>query len=100
MSTMEPEVIEGGRRMEGNSIWSVISIAGLFHEEVGRLRILGGEIYEALIFSEENGDAGIDFADSKGYEHLWLEKGIGAWGLNCVEVSEELWQGCIGALLD
>ena len=32
ISTMEPEVMEGGSRMEGNSIWSVISIAGLFHE--------------------------------------------------------------------
>ena len=35
MSTMEPEVMEGGRRMEGNSIWSVVSIAGLLHKEAG-----------------------------------------------------------------
>ena len=35
MSTMEPEVMEGGRRMEGNSIWSVISIAVLYYEEAG-----------------------------------------------------------------
>ena len=33
MSTMEPEVMEGGRRMEGNSIWSVISIAQLLCEK-------------------------------------------------------------------
>lgn len=30
MSTIEPDDIEGGRRMEGNSIWSVVSIAQLF----------------------------------------------------------------------
>ena len=52
---------------------------------LGALRISGGEMYEAFIFSEENGDAGIDFADSEGYEHL------GAWGFICVEVSQELW---------
>ncbi len=33
MSTMEPEVMEGGRRMEGNSIWIVISIAQLLCEK-------------------------------------------------------------------
>ena len=35
MSTMEPEDMEGGRRMEGNSIWTVISIAWLFCEKAG-----------------------------------------------------------------
>ena len=57
-------------------------------------------MYEALIFSEENGDAGINFADSKGYEHFGLGRGIGAWGSICVEVSGQLWQGCFGALPD
>ena len=57
-------------------------------------------MYEALIFSEENGDAGINFADSKGYEHFELGGRIGAWGFICVEVSEQLWQGCFGALPD
>ena len=35
-------------------------------------------MYEAFIFCEENGDAGIYFADSKGYEHVWLGEAIGA----------------------
>ena len=75
MSTMEPEVMEGGRRMEGNSIWRVVSIAGLLHKEAGAVGGSRREMYEALIFSEENGDTGIDFADSKGDEHLgWGEE--------------------------
>lgn len=37
--------------------------------------VLQGEIYQTLIFSEENGDTSIDFADSQGYEHFgWGEE--------------------------
>ena len=59
--------------------------------KLGALRIPEGETYEAFIFSKENGDAGIDFADSEGYEHFRLGKGIEAWGSICVEVSQEPW---------
>ena len=41
---------------------------------LGAWRIPGGETYQTFIFSEENGDAGIDFADSEGYEHLGWER--------------------------
>ena len=58
---------------------------------LGTLRISEGKTYQSFIFSEENGDAGIDFADSEGYEHFGLGRGIGAWGFICVEVSPELW---------
>ena len=47
-------------------------------------------MYQAFIFSKENGDAGIDFADSEGYEHVVLWGRIGACGLICV-VSKERW---------
>ena len=60
------------------------------------MRVLGGEMYEALIFSEENGDAGINFADSKGYEHFELGGRIGTWDFICVEVSEQL---CLARVL-
>ena len=55
------------------------------------LRTPGREVYQAFIFSEKNGDAGIDFADSEGYEHFGLVREIGAWGFICVKVSQELW---------
>lgn len=62
---------------------------------LGLLGILGGEMYEALILSKENGDAGIDFADSKGYEHFGLRRGIGAWGFVCVGVGRALGKGAL-----
>lgn len=52
-------------------------------------------MYEAFIFSEENGDAGIDFADSKGYEHFGLGGGIGAWIFVCVGVARALGKGAL-----
>ena len=48
-------------------------------------------MYQAFIFSKEDGDAGIDFADSEGYEHVGLMRRLGAWGFICVEVSQEPW---------
>ena len=67
---------------------------------LGLFGILGGEMYEALILSKENGDAGIDFADSKGYEHFGLRRGIGAWGICLCRCRKSFGQGCFGALLD
>lgn len=55
-------------------------------------------MYQAFIFSEKNGDAGIDFADSERYEHVGLGRGIGAWGFICGEMSQELWARVLSGL--
>jgi hypothetical protein len=80
MSTMEPEEMSGGRRMEGNSICGrvrvsrgevncrdVVAPRGRVGQQAlgrgGRGGRGGGGTYEALVFGEQHGDAGIDFAD-------------------------------------
>lgn len=53
MSTMDPEVMLGGRSMLGNSIWGLVSL-NLMRGRRGS--------HKAFILREENGHAGIDFA--------------------------------------
>ena len=59
MSTMLPEEMEGGSRMEGNSIWR----AKLTWRFVNAWK---GMWYESFVLCEEDGDTGVDFADSEG----------------------------------
>ena len=42
--------------------------------ELGRSGPL--ETHKTLILGQENGDASIDFADSEGDEHVWLEENL------------------------
>lgn len=56
MSTMEPEDMSGGRRMDGNSICIRISL------KCARRRV---SAYYSLILGQEDGHAGVDFADSQ-----------------------------------
>jgi len=52
MSTMEPEEMSGGRRMEGNSIWTFVSlqlgVGGRLG--AGSKQLRGPGTYEALVF--------------------------------------------------
>lgn len=70
MSTMEPEVMEGGRSMEGNSIWilrrQLVRDQGAF----GLCVRLG--THQALILCEQDGDASIDFTDSERDQHVGM----------------------------
>ncbi len=66
MSTMLPEEMLGGRRMEGNSIWMTRRLAGRMELWRGTLvRVL----YQALIRRQEDRDARVDLADGEGDEH-------------------------------
>lgn len=80
MSTMLPEWMSGGRRMEGNSIYKgiVISISA---SKVGicrsclYIRMPSGmdgdgwgamsRTYKTFVFGEEHGDSSVDLADSQ-----------------------------------
>lgn len=63
MSTMLPEEMSGGRRMEGNSI-----CAGVSHG-TGEGQGAHWDAYEALVFGEQHRDAGVDLADGERDEH-------------------------------
>lgn len=66
ISTMEPEVMEGGRSMEGNSIWDIeTAVSKSFRCKIGLCVPL--RTHKALILCEEDGDASIDFADGERY---------------------------------
>ena len=56
-------------------------LLGCIVRRLGAFRIAKGEMYQAFIFSKENGDAGIDFADSEGYEHVGLGRELELGGL-------------------
>lgn len=55
MSTMEPDEMFGGRRIEGNSIWICISMLILFEQLKGT--------YQSFVLGQQDGDACIDLAD-------------------------------------
>lgn len=61
MSTMEPEEMLGGRRMDGNSIWRELSVLLRDGEELGRDRVIA--TYQALVLGQKNRDTGVDLAD-------------------------------------
>jgi hypothetical protein len=61
MSTMLPDEMSGGSRMDGNSIWRC-RLAVSRHScraSFGKHR----KTYQALVRREENRDAGVDLAD-------------------------------------
>ena len=57
--------MEGGRRMEGNSIYMALEHK---HED-GRCKDPGRVGYQSLVLSQEDGDASVDLADGKGDQH-------------------------------
>ena len=71
MSTIEPEVMEGGRRIEGNSICNLDgeSVRG---QGVRRLKSDPVGAYKALVFCKENSDASINFTDGERDEHIGM----------------------------
>lgn len=65
MSTMLPDEMLGGRRMEGNSIYKdkgFVSAAGRDKETANRA-------HQTLIRRQKDGNAGVDLADGEGDEH-------------------------------
>ena len=64
ISTIEPEVMEGGRRIEGNSICNLNgeSVKG---QGARRFKSDPSGAYKTLILCKENGDASINFADGQ-----------------------------------
>jgi hypothetical protein len=63
MSTMEPEDMSGGRRMEGNSIFGRgVSLEGLRSYECAT-RAIVGRTYYSFVLGKEDSHAGVDFAD-------------------------------------
>lgn len=60
MSTMEPEDIDGGRRIEGNSILERVSHAGQ-----GRHAIP----YQALVFGKKDRHSCVDLTNSQRDQH-------------------------------
>lgn len=83
MSTIEPEEMSAGRRMEGNSICdcSVVSLCNC----AGGNSWLGWTHY-SFVLGEEDGHAGIDLADGEGDEHCDY--------CGCVVVVEDSWCCC------
>ena len=73
ISTMEPEVMDGGRSMEGNSIWELMEAVsdGFLGMELEHCVPL--KTHKALVLSEKNGDTSIDFADGERYQHVDLD---------------------------
>lgn len=63
MSTMLPEEMSGGRRIEGNSIYTDVS----YRRQGAAMLQLGA--YESFVFCEEHGDTCIDLADGEGDKH-------------------------------
>lgn len=61
MSTMEPEEMFGGRRMDGNSIWGGSVRYWFVMVEMQRDRVIA--TYQALVLGEKDCDTGVDFAD-------------------------------------
>lgn len=60
MSTIEPEVIEGGSKMEGNSI------CGVVRQVTARIK----EEYQAFVLSQKDCDASVNFADRQRDQHV------------------------------
>lgn len=61
MSTIEPEVMEEGNRIEGNSIWNLVRMA----HHMGQL-----STYQSLVFGEKDGNTGVNLAYGQGDQHL------------------------------
>ena len=66
MSTMLPEEMDGGRRIEGNSIWWRKKRLVF---EVGRLEQVVGIAHKPFVLCKKYSDAGVDFADCKRDQH-------------------------------
>ena len=73
MSTMEPEVMEGGRSMEGNSIWEWMEVVSNSFPGVKLEHCVPLKTHKALVLSKKNGDTSIDFADCERYQHIRLD---------------------------
>ena len=73
MSTMEPEVMDGGRSMEGNSIWGLMEVVSDSSPGVKLEHCIPLKTHEALILCKKNGDTSIDFADGERYQHIGLD---------------------------
>ena len=55
MSTMDPEVIDAGRSIDGNSIWPQVRIDFRF--------FAFSESYQTLVFGQEHSNTGVDLTD-------------------------------------
>lgn len=71
MSTMEPEEMSGGSKMEGNSICDF----EVFGQSLLRFTVTSKNdwrrlTYESFIWSEEDSDAGVDLADCQRDKHF------------------------------
>ena len=62
ISTMLPEEIEGGRRIDGNSIW-------MDQSQLHDFARTGIHAYQTFVFSQKHGYAGVDFANSQRDQH-------------------------------
>ena len=70
ISTIEPDVMEGGRRIEGNSICSLDGRESVKGLGVRRLKSVPFGAYKALVLCKENSDASINFADGERDKHV------------------------------
>ena len=73
MSTMEPEVMDGGRSMEGNSIWELMEVVSDSFPGIELEHCVPFITHKALVLSKKNGDTSIDFADGERYQHIGLD---------------------------
>jgi len=62
MSTIEPEVMDDGSRMEGNSICDLIRTTKHIKMHVS--------IYQSFIFGKEDCNSSVDLTDGQGDQHL------------------------------
>lgn len=71
MSTIEPEEIDGGSRIDGNSIWTSLA-SYLPATDGGPLNDRWDSVrtYQSFVFCKQNSHACIDFAHGQRYEHL------------------------------
>ena len=73
MSTMEPEVMDGGSSMEGNSIWELMEVVSYSFPGIELEHCVLLKTHKALVLSKKNGDTSIDLADGERYQHIhWL----------------------------
>ena len=74
MSTMEPEVMEGGRSMEGNSIWLLMEVVSNSSPGVRLEHWVPLKTHKALVLSKKNSDTSIDFTNGERYQHIGFDE--------------------------
>lgn len=86
MSTIEPEVMDDGNKMEGNSICYLIRTRMHTKRPVS--------IYQSFIFGKEDGDTSVNLTHGQGDQHLDNSKSTAGSGIDPgVRVaSDNVWQ--------